>query len=106
MIYELRIDIEKVEPNGDCSRPVDNVLLCESDNVGVIEECWARLETLFPGSEWISNRDKAVYTVFAWKESDESDDYRKESEEIDLAEFTNLKKAKQLMKEVVETLHK
>lgn len=101
MIYDLRIDIEKVEPNGDCSRPVDDVLLCESEQTSVIEEQWERVRRLFPGSEWTINRDKAIYTVFVWKiDEQESTDYY---EEMDLAEFSNLKNAKKLMKEVIGT---
>ncbi len=67
----------------------------------MIEEQWERLENLFPGSEWTINRARAVYTVFAHKiDEEENTDYY---EEMELADFNNLKNAKKLMKEVVET---
>lgn len=101
MVYELRIDIEQVDPNGDCSRPVFDVLLCESADDNVIEKNWTRLQSLFPvvDCDGIKVKGKAVYTVFVGKiDEQEKTDYY---EEIDLARFTSLKNAKVLMKEVI-----
>jgi len=103
MIYELRIDIEAVTRNDDCYRPVQDVLLCESDDVKIVQERYAKSQMLFPvvENEGIKAEGKTVYTVFAYKTDEEgSGDFY---EENDLARFTNLKNAKKFMKEVIRT---
>jgi len=106
MIYELWIDIEAVTPNDDCYRPVQDVILCESNDVKIVEGRYAKLQRLFPvvENEGIKAEGKIVYTVFAYKRDEEGT--AGFYEENDLARFTNLKNAKKLMKEVVKTFRK
>ena len=106
MMYELRIDIERVDPNEDCSRPVNDWLLCESDDVGKIETQFSRLQAIFPNTDLsgIMAENRAVYTVFVFK-TDEADSGNYHGE-LDLAAFTNLKKAKEQFREIVSLMSK
>ena len=106
MKYELLIDIEAVESDDTCRRPVNDVLIFSSDDKTEVDNFILRLQGLFPcvDVEGIKNKrnNRTIYTVFAYKiDEEENPDFY---EELDLARFSNLKKAKRFMSEVAKAL--
>ena len=106
MKYELRIDIEQVDPDGVCGSSVDEVLLAESEEARVIDKGMETIRGIFPLKDCDGinaaglNAKAIIYTVYVYKRDEEGN--TEYYEELDLAGFTNLKKAKQLMREVID----
>lgn len=109
--FVLRIDIEGVNIADDCSRPLgQDYLVLESDNVADVESLYAVLQNeIKKVNDWERRRRKhhTEYTVFMWIEdelfeSGESKEEMLQREEWSLGCYTNLKRAKKLMKQAIE----
>lgn len=108
--FVLRIDIEGVNIADDCSRPLgQDYLVLESDNVADVESLYAVLQNEIKKINFFERRQRKSYTEYTvfmcledeLFESGESKTEMLQREEWSLGCYTNLKRAKKLMKQAV-----
>ena len=80
------------------------MLLHESEDKNFIDKQFERIQSLFPIMDKMgvktNRKNRILYTVFVFKiDEEESPEFY---EEIDLAQFTSLEKAKRLRNEIIE----
>ena len=98
--YDLYIEIESVDSEGNCLRPVDDVCLCSSSEESVVEDMWAEIQNFKEGDWERVQEGETEYTVYIYKTNE--DDSIEFHEEWSLGRYLSLEKAKEFMGVVVK----
>ena len=112
--FVLRIDIEGVNAEEDCFRPVDDYILLESDKAEDVENLYAVLQNdIKKINDWeIREKIRDIeYSVFMWMEDEffetgASKEELLDSEQWDLGRYTNWTRAKKLMRQAIKRCEK